>query len=199
MNSNNQYIEIEKIIDDLLKLKQKLLILGIGENRMGDDGAGQYISFKLHQVCKSPKIKIINGGIVPEERLDEILEFQPELMIVIDAISGKEPKGTVKIYNEKKMLNYLPISSHSMPLPVFIDRCKMGIPEVDIKLLGISPYSLQFLDNYKLFDEERYSLDDKESDINIPFYAFNLTDEIREISDNVIRIIINSLKKHHYL
>ncbi len=58
--------------------------LGIGENRMGDDGAGPYITFELSLRLKNPSVKCINGGIVPEERLDEIIAFQPDFILIIE-------------------------------------------------------------------------------------------------------------------
>jgi len=174
--------------------RPRLLILGIGENRMGDDGIGQYISFYLGLECHYQNVRIINGGIVPEERLKEINDFQPEFMLVIDAISMDETPGTVKLLDEKKMLNYLPISSHSMPLPVFIDKIKQANPTIAIKLLGICPFSLQFLDRYVLFAEEDYSLDDKDENLNIPFYAFNLTEDIKQIGVDIIELLKEVLK-----
>ena len=188
------YESLKTQITTELKNRPRLLILGIGENRMGDDGIGQYISFYLGLECHCQNVRIINGGIVPEERLKEINDFRPEFLLVIDAISMNEPPGTVKLLDEKKMLNYLPISSHSMPLPVFIDKIKQANPAITMKLLGICPFSLQFLERYVLFAEDDYTLDDKDENLNIPFYAFNLTDQIKKIGAELIALLKEVLK-----
>lgn len=183
-----KYQLLQQKIQPLLANSPKLLILGIGENRMGDDGAGQFISFGLDQFNQSSNICIINGGITPEERLQEIIDFQPDLMLIIDVIDLPSPRGSIDVFDESQLVNYLPISSHSMPLPVFVDRCHHGIPHLSMKLIGIRPYSLEFLDQYALYEEDKYSLDDKEQNLNIPFYAFNLTHEMKEICDNLINL-----------
>jgi hydrogenase maturation protease len=179
---------LKKNLYQLLEKAPKLLILGIGENRMGDDGAGQYLAFYLDQAIDISKIKIINGGIVPEENLDEIVAFQPDIMLLIDTIQGNRLPGEFDIYEDKQMMNYLPISSHSLPLPILIDRCKRQIPDLKVKLLGIEPYSLEFLDRYVLFKEEEYSLDDKEQNTNIPFYAFNLSENMEKICNQLVEL-----------
>jgi len=198
MDLKEKYKDLNISLSNLLKSSPKLLILGIGENRMGDDGAGVYITWELWQKWeKNTKIEIINGGITPEERLSEILEFQPELLLIVDVIDLKKPSGTVGIFEEDKMLNYLPISSHSLPLPVFIDRIKMGVSNINIKLVGICPYSLEFLDHFKLYQEELWSLDMKEENPNIPFYSFNLTKEMEKVCKELIDVLNGSLKLYY--
>ena len=185
-------------LTNLLKSSPKLLILGIGENRMGDDGAGVYIAWELWQKWgKNTKIEIMNGGIIPEERFSEIIDFQPELLLIVDVIDLKKPSGTVEIFEEDKMLNYLPISSHSLPLPVFINRCKMNIPDLKICLLGICPYSLEFLDHFELYQEDLWNLDMKENNPNIPFYSFNLTEEMEKVCIELIDVLNGTLQLYY--
>jgi hydrogenase maturation protease len=165
---------------------------------MGDDGSGQYIAFHLEQRLRSPKVKVINGGIVPEERFQEVVDFGPEALILIDAVDSGRPKGEVALYDDTQMMNYLPISSHSLPLPIFIDRCKRNIEGLTVKLLGIQPFSLKFLDHFALYMEETYSLSDKEENPNIPFYAFNLTEQMEKICETLIDIFITVIKENYH-
>lgn len=198
MGQQKSLQQIHSQIQTLVKNTPKVLILGIGENRMGDDGLGQYISFYLDQNIKSSQIKVINGGIVPEERFSEIISFKPDLMIMIDSVdSGKKP-GTVGFYEEDQMMNYLPISSHSLPLPILVDRCKRALPHMSIKLLGIQPYSLEFLESYELFQEDQYTLDDKEKNPNIPFYAFNLTPQMKTLCKSLIQVFIEIFSNMYF-
>ncbi len=183
---HEKYGKVYETLQVLLKDKPRLLILGIGENRMGDDGIGPYLSFYLSKEIDNPNILIMNGGIVPEERKDEIYEFDPEMILILDAADiGKKPGG-IGLYKEDVMLNYLPISSHTLPLPIFIDRLKKNIKGLKIFLLGIQPISMQFLDTFKLFKEDKYSLDDKEENVNIPFYSFNLTKKMKKMADDLL-------------
>ena len=198
MDVTEKYSSVYDELQEIVQSSPKLVILGIGENRMGDDGLGQLITFELDKWSKYTQIRIINGGITPEERLDELIEFQPEVLIIVDAIGGgKLNPGMVNIYPSDKLLNYLPVSSHSLPLPVYIDRCYRGVPNLKIFLLGITPFSLDFMDTYELFDEENYSLDDKEENPNIPFYSFNLTPEIEEISEEIVALLKEIIEKKY--
>ncbi len=70
------------------------------------------------------------------------------------------------------------------------------MPGVEIFLVGIRPFSLDFLDRYLLYDEETYSLDDKEENPNIPFYDFNLSDEILKVGDELINIFNQLFKRY---
>ena len=117
-------------------------------------------------------------------------------MLIIDLGDLKKPSGTVGIFEEDKMLNYLPISSHSLPLPVFVDRIKK-VSGVDIKLLGICPYSLQFLESYELYKEDLWTLDMKEDNPNIPFYSFNLTKEMEKICIEITDVLSEVLKLYY--
>ena len=76
MDVTEKYSSVYGELQEIVQSSPKLVILGIGENRMGDDGLGQLITFELDKWSKYPQIRIINGGITPEERLDELIEFQ---------------------------------------------------------------------------------------------------------------------------
>jgi len=89
MDVTEKYSSLLAELHDILQSSPKLVILGIGENRMGDDGLGQLITFELDKWCKYSEIRIINGGITPEERLNELIEFQPNVLLIIDAIGGE--------------------------------------------------------------------------------------------------------------
>jgi hydrogenase maturation protease len=181
--------QIDVDLSKLLQDKPRLVILGIGENRMGDDGAGQYISFHLDDLLKLTAVKIINGGISPDHRLEDIAHHNPEILLVIDAIKMEMPPGNLALLEETMMRNYLPISTHTLPLPVFLDRVKTAVPKIRIYLVGISPYSLAFSEKYELFQEDKYSMDDYETNLNLPFYAFHFSVEMVQICNDLVKIL----------
>ena len=69
MADSETFDDLKTKLSTLLQPLPKVLFLGVGENRMGDDGAGPWLSFELDQWCHLSQIKIINGGIIPEQRL----------------------------------------------------------------------------------------------------------------------------------
>ena len=193
---SDNLISIKGQLFKVIANRPRLLILGIGENRMGDDGAGPWVSFMLYKQFHEPSVKIINGGITPEERIQEIIDFHPNVMLLIDAVVMDHPPGSVHLLPDSVMRNYLPISSHTLPLPVFVDRCKANIKGMHAYLLGIVPYALDFLDYYVLFHEDQYDLDQKEADPNIPFYAFNLSPQMRQICEDLVKILEELLRSY---
>jgi hydrogenase maturation protease len=189
-------IKLADLLVNIFRNANKLLLLGVGENRMGDDGIGPWLSFRLYQDLKLPRVKIINGGILPEQRLDEIVTFRPDVIILIDAIRAGYAPGSVGIYEQKELKNYLPVSSHTIPLPVFIDRIVSTLPQTHLYLLGIEPYRMDFEEAYHLFEEEIYGLDDYEQDPNIPFYRFCLTPQMQELGEKIKNIFQQTLLRH---
>jgi hydrogenase maturation protease len=165
---------------------------------MGDDGAGQLISYLLDLNLKGTNVKVINGNIVPEQRLDEIIQFAPQSLLMIDAIQTEDPPGTIMLLDENRMRMYLPVSSHNMPLPIFVDRIKTNVPGIQIKLLGIRPFSLEFSERYALFEEDKHTLDDYELNPNLPFYAFHLTSEMEKLCHQLATEVSNLVKKYYF-
>ena len=72
--------ETENKIIKLIKNAKKIVILGIGEVTLGDDGFGPYITVHfLENNISFENILFINGGSVPESREEDILNFKPVL------------------------------------------------------------------------------------------------------------------------
>lgn len=193
-NYSHNLLKLDDELSNLLQNKPRLVILGIGENRMGDDGAGQYIAFHLDEMIKNPAIKIINGGISPDHRLDELTHHDPDILLVVDAIQMDLPPGNIAFLEEQRMRNYLPISTHTLPLPVYLDRVKIAVPKIRIYLIGICPYSLVFSERYELFQEGIYSIDDYETNLNLPFYAFHFSAEMQQICNDLVEKIHGKIK-----
>lgn len=188
---------LQKTFNSILKDKPKLLILGIGENRMGDDGIGPWLTYNLYRQFNHDRVLIMNVGVLPEHRLDEMKAFNPDIIILIDAIQKKETPGTFAIFTREQMCNYLPISSHSMPIPIFVDRVEMEIPKVKLYLVGIEPFHLEFEEAFHLYDEEDHELDDFEEDPNIPFYRFYLSPKMQEIAKDLLKVFSQLLSEHY--
>ena len=197
MADSETFDDLKTKLSTLLQPLPKVLFLGVGENRMGDDGAGPWLSFELDQWCHLSQIKIINGGIIPEQRLEEILAFNPDIIFLLDAMQTDAAPGTVELLEEDRMRMYLPISTHSLPIPVFLDRVRKFLPEVLIYLIGICPFQLEFSDRYEMFHPDIYSLDDYDEHPNIPFYAFHLLSEMESIL-TALREILKEILTQFY-
>lgn len=186
--------ELQTKIAELMKTKQRIIIIGIGENRMGDDGFGPYMIYRLISRIKKEiglkydtqmntfhtptgkQVKLMNAGITIESRIQEILHFNPDFMLLIDAIETSQfDQERIFLVSEYQFVPILPISSHSLPVQLVlrIIREKIALPEV--YLLGIKPRSLEIPDRFVQFEPEIISLDDFDENPDLPFFQFNLS------------------------
>jgi hydrogenase maturation protease len=201
MKDNFQYNPMDSIIpenitakiQDLVEKAEKILFLGIGEVNMGDDGFGPYITAYFSKKS-SNNFLFINGATTPEFRKEEILVFKPDLMFLIDTCDSGDPPGTLILADEKKLVNYLPISSHTLPIQLFITSFKSDLPGLQTYLLGVNPVSLLATEERFIYKPEKFDLDDFERDPNLPFFEINLTPEIYGIADKIIKFLEELLK-----
>ncbi|MCK4383763.1 MAG: hydrogenase maturation protease, partial [Candidatus Lokiarchaeota archaeon] len=94
--------------------------MGIGEEKLSDDGVGPYIISELLMYSNN-KFLFINAGVTPMSRIDEIVDFQASHLILLDTCTLKKPPGTVAIIERDNIKEFVPISTHTIPLHIIID------------------------------------------------------------------------------
>ncbi|MHA1452151.1 MAG: hypothetical protein ACTSRD_04745 [Promethearchaeota archaeon] len=169
---------------------------------MGDDGFGPYVSHQLllhlqnHPL--SNKIKIINGKTNYVDRNLEIIEFNPEILLILDTCQPNDDKtdstpSKLVIGKEEELVNWLPLSSHVLPIPVFIRELKSSLPELNSLLIGVIPVSTEYTEEVLQYKPELYTLDDYETNPDLPFYEFNLSPKIQKIADDLVNYLLDIL------
>ncbi|MBD3350998.1 MAG: hydrogenase maturation protease [Candidatus Lokiarchaeota archaeon] len=183
----------DSVIENLtekVKNADKILVLGIGEVNMADDGFGPYISTHFHENKKSnEKVLFINGKTNYIDRKREIIGFNPDLILILDTCESGNPPGTVIFADEQKMVDWVPISSHVIPIQIFTQTLRNELPNMEAYLLGVNPFSLEPPEERDLYRPKEYELDDYDNDPDLPFYAFNMTEKMLKISNEVIKIL----------
>ena len=154
-------------LEKILKYNERILFLGIGENRMGDDGFGPYVSHQLLQQIQdqllSYKVKIINGSTNYVDRKLEIIKFNPDLLLILDTCQPNDDTTTITpgkllIGKEEELVNWLPLSSHVLPIPVFIRELKNFVTINSIQdLIGVIPVSTEHTEEVLQFKPELYT------------------------------------------
>ena len=122
------------------KLRGKVAIVGIGNVMRGDDGAGPELIARLNDAQRTTtdaKLLLINAGEVPENYLSKIIEFNPDTILLIDAVDLKEPPGSIKLVEQDEIIN-AGFSTHNSSLVLVINYLRNEI-ETNILLLGIQP------------------------------------------------------------
>ncbi|TFG18678.1 MAG: hypothetical protein EU530_08515 [Promethearchaeota archaeon] len=188
--------------ENILKSNKRILFLGIGENRMGDDGFGPYVSHRLLQQIQNHslhyKTKIINGKTNYVDRKLEIIKFNPDILFILDTCQPNDKTvvrspGDLLIGKEEELVNWLPLSSHVLPIPVFIRDLKNQLPNLNSQLIGVIPVSTEHTEEVLQYRPDIYTLDDYEKDPDLPFYEFNLSPKIQKIADDLVNYLLDIL------
>jgi hydrogenase maturation protease len=186
--------QIKQDLTTLVQSNLKILLLGIGHSRMSDDGWGEYIAVNLLAQSYPPDVKIINGKTDYVNRKYDIIAYSPDILIIFDTIKleGKYEPGTIMLIDEDQFVNWLPLSSHVLPIPVFLSSLRREIENLKAVLVGIIPSSTKYFDP-ETGNFDKYTLDDYEQNPDLPFYDFNLTPKIQKTADVLIKFLLEIL------
>jgi hydrogenase maturation protease len=72
----------------------RVLVAGIGNVFLGDDGFGVEVARQLIRAPASPGVAVVDVGIRALHLAYELLD-PPELLLIVDAVSRGEPPGTL--------------------------------------------------------------------------------------------------------
>lgn len=186
--------EIQEKLLNRLKGARKIVFMGIGEEKLTDDGVGPYIITELLDYSDE-RLLFVNANIDPMTRIDQIIGFDPSHLIIIDTCTLNGSPGTVAILERENICDYVPISTHTIPLHIVIDLIVQKIPSLSVCMIGIVPESLEGFTELTLYKNEKFTIDDKNENEDLPFFNFQLTDTIKQVADEIILIIKELIQK----
>lgn len=127
---------LKEDLEGWLKGYSRLVILGIGNPLRGDDVLGVEIVRELRG--KVPKgVRLIDGGIMPENFIGKIRRFRPSHVLLIDAAHFGGEAGDARLIKPEH-ISGVAISTHSMPLSILVELICVGTG-AKVALLGIEP------------------------------------------------------------
>lgn len=130
--------ELEKWFSDA----ERTVIAGIGNPIRMDDYIGVRIVQDL-QGRVSEKVLLIECETVPESFLQQITDFNPTHVLLIDAaVQGLKP-GEARLVNPEKLASYPAFTTHMLPLRIFCDYLAKTT-EAKIALLLMEPKQTDF-------------------------------------------------------
>ncbi|MBN2366749.1 MAG: hydrogenase maturation protease [Calditrichaeota bacterium] len=114
------------------------LIIGIGNELRGDDGAGIILIEKLRE---SGYPSLLNVYSNPENYLRKIAEIEKHHRLWVDVINWDAPPGDFRIFDSSE-IKYFAISTHNFSPAVLLEFLKeyRNIPDY---FLGIQPKNMQ--------------------------------------------------------
>jgi hydrogenase 3 maturation protease len=117
------------------------LILAVGNNMMGDDGAGPLLA-ELLQAQPLDGWLAIDGGSSPENVAHQVAELQPQRVFVVDAAEMGLAPGEVRFVDDECIAELFIMTTHSLPLSFLIERLREQVSEVFF--IGIQPDVVAF-------------------------------------------------------
>ena len=124
-----------------------ILVLGIGNVLLGDEGAGVHAMRRLERDCRHPAVQFADGGTL-SFTLAGLIDASPGL-IVFDAAEMKAAPGSVAVFEGSRMDEFLGSerkrSVHEVGLLDLMALAALGgsLPEKRA-LIGIQPQSIDW-------------------------------------------------------
>lgn len=102
-----------------LKMKDRVVIVGIGDRMRGDDAAGSVVATLLQKEVYKSNIKVINAENAIENHLGTIEGFKPDTVVIIDAADFCGSPGEIRILTPEQ-LQESTTSTHTFSLPLLM-------------------------------------------------------------------------------
>lgn len=130
--------------NEKLKNDKRIIILGVGNILLGDEGVGPEAINFLNQKTFNKNITLLDGGTGGFHLLSEIVDFTH--CIIIDAILDTNPEGTIQVTKPRYAKNFPPsLSAHELGLKDLIDAAILLDKLPNIYLIAVSIKNFQKL------------------------------------------------------
>ncbi|MEM2448842.1 MAG: hydrogenase maturation peptidase HycI [Candidatus Bathyarchaeia archaeon] len=134
---------MEEALSKLLKNKHRIVVLGIGNTLRCDDGFGVHVASSLKQI-NFENVLILDAGATPEAVLDDILEYKPSHLIIVDTIDANRKPGDLIIARFEDLLDEVAVSTHRLPLTLLVKYLRLMGFDGEVILVGVQPRDLSF-------------------------------------------------------
>jgi len=141
-DSEEQTVDIESSLKEWFSGAERVVIAGIGNPFRRDDFVGVEIVRKLQKKV-SESVFLIEAETVPESFMQQIANFKPTHILLVDAgIINRNP-GTPQLADPTQLIRKTSISTHTLPLRIFCDYLT-ETTAAKIALLIIQPQDTRF-------------------------------------------------------
>jgi len=119
-----------------------VLVLGIGNVLMGDEGAGVHVVRHLEKLSVPPGVELLDGGTGSFLLLDPMQRARK--IILIDATLDGNPSGTIRRLTPRFSKDYpRTLTAHDIGLKDLLDTFYLLDHPIDVVLFAISIASVQ--------------------------------------------------------
>ncbi|MGB9740305.1 MAG: hydrogenase 3 maturation endopeptidase HyCI [Candidatus Bathyarchaeia archaeon] len=133
---------LESELKKWLSKARKIVIAGIGNPIRMDDFVGVKIVQNLRGKV-SEKVYLIECETVPESFIQQIIDFNPTHILLVDAAILNLKPGEAKLLHSENLATFPAFSTHVLPLRVFCEYVSKATG-AKIALLLIQPKNAEF-------------------------------------------------------
>ncbi|WP_244147301.1 HyaD/HybD family hydrogenase maturation endopeptidase [Desulfonatronovibrio hydrogenovorans] len=119
---------------------KKILVLGVGNILLGDEGVGVRVVEKLESEFEfSDNVRVMDGGTLGIRLMDYIMEC--DYLVVVDAVLNKMPPGTVYrlIGDDLRKSMAFKDSMHQADLVETLTHCELIGSRPECVIIGVEP------------------------------------------------------------
>ena len=134
--------DIEQELRKWLEGAKRVVIAGIGNPIRSDD----FVGVKIVQDLKAKvpeRVMLIECETVPEAYLQQITEFEPTHVLLVDAAILALRPGESRLVEPSKLADFQALSTHMLPLRLFCDYINAST-KTKISLLLVQPRNTDF-------------------------------------------------------
>ena len=106
----------------------------VGNRDGGDDAVGPYIADKLKELKHD--FVVIDCGIIPENFTADVKKYNPNVVVIIDAVEMNLKPGEIRMIEGRK-ISEMTVSTHGIPISVLMKYLGQYVDQVI--LIGIQP------------------------------------------------------------
>lgn len=131
----------------MMKTAGNILILGIGNYLMGDEGVGVHLAKRMEKEVLPAGVDVLDGGTGGFHLLEYFEDYA--YVILVDAtLDGREP-GTIRLIKPRFAADFPPaMSTHDIGLKDLVSALQLlgRMPEIDLFVVSIASVQQQGID-----------------------------------------------------
>lgn len=131
---------MQDLVNYLKGLDSQSVLVGVGNPLRGDDGFGPELVGRLGEAVP---FKTIDAGEEPEDCLEQVVALRPSKVLIADAVAFGGKPGEAVLLEPESLGKKITVSTHQLPLMMFIRLIRERLPGADVRVLGLQPKSIE--------------------------------------------------------
>ena len=126
-----------------MKAVKRFVVCGIGNRLRSDDAVGPMVIERLRAKRFPETVLLVDCGSTPEGFSRKITEFEPDTVIIVDAVEMDRMAGDIDEIPLEKVKQQM-ATTHKMPITMFIEYLERRLPNAEIVFFGVQKASTTF-------------------------------------------------------